>query len=69
MNTFMADRKIDKLNFEQFLDTSVKIILSNQMHYTGIVKSYGEDYVKINDKFGKVVLILTQQIASMEVEK
>lgn len=59
------DRETNVNFFKQFLDTDVEIILSNSMHYTGKVLSVGEDYVKIKDKFGKIVFIVLDKISSI----
>ena len=58
-----------ELNLDDFLNKYCKIILSNQMHYTGFVLSVGNDYVKIKDKYGAEVFIVIEQICSIQEEK
>lgn len=57
-----------ELKIDSFLNKFCKIILSNQMHYTGKVLSVGNDYVKIKDKYGAEVFIVIEQICSIQEE-
>lgn len=61
------ERKTDKTFLEQFLNKFVEVILVNEMHYTGIVLSVGEDHLKLRDKFEKIVFIPLNNICSVVV--
>lgn len=64
----MTERKIDQF-FEQFVGSYVEIVLSNQMHYNGKVLSYGNEYLKIVDKYSKIVFIVKDKICSINIRE
>ena len=57
-----------KENLKDFENKRVIITLSNQMRYTGKVISVGDTYIKIIDKWDKDVLIVIDNICSIEEE-
>jgi len=64
----MTDRQTDNLNFSEYINKEVEIILDNSMHYTGRIISVGEDYIRLIDKYSNNVLIVIKSISSV-VEK
>lgn len=46
----------------------VRIILMGNFHYSGVVLSEGEDFIKIKDKFGNDVLIAKNRVEVMEIQ-
>lgn len=64
----MKDREIGNLNFTDFINKEVEIILENSMHYTGKVISVGDDYLKIIDKYNNPVFIVIKSISSVIVK-
>lgn len=62
----MKERESDTtLNFTDFENKRVEIILDNGMHYTGKLLSSGIDYVKIVDKYSQTVFIVIKSISSI----
>lgn len=64
----MTERKTDQF-LEQFVGSYVEIVLSNQMHYNGKVLSYGNEYLKIVDKYSKIVFIVKDKICSINIRE
>lgn len=64
----MTEGKKDKTNLKNYVNSKVKIILSNQMHYNGLVLSAGEEYIKIRDLYDKEVIISIKHICSIQKE-
>jgi len=56
-------------DYNQFIGKKVIIVLSNQMRFTGVISSVGDEYIKIVDKFDKIVYIVRSNICSVEEEK
>jgi len=56
--------KEEELN--DFKNKTIFIVLRNNFHYTGEILSSGEEFVKIRDKFGGIVLINIDEIKSIE---
>lgn len=65
----MKDEKDNPKFFDQFLKENVEIILDNQMHYTGKFLSYGEDYIKLFDKYNNTVFIVIDKVASIRLKE
>ena len=55
--------------YKKYIGKEVVLILSNQMRYSGRILSVGNVYLKILDKFGKEVLVVLDQICSVEEGK
>lgn len=66
----MKDREKEKirLNVEDYINCFVEIILSNQMHYTGIVLTSNNEYIKLKDKYQKEILIRIDHISSIGIK-
>ena len=57
------------MELKEYVNKKVKVELTNGYYYEGLVLSSGEDYIKIRDKFDKLVLIRINFIGSIvEVE-
>jgi len=56
--------KEEELN--DFKGKKVFVVLRNNFHYTAEILSSGEEFVKIKDKFGGVVLLNIDEIKSIE---
>lgn len=65
----MKDEKDKNIFFEQFLKENVEIILDNQMHYTGKLLSYGNEYLKLFDKYNNTVFIVIEKVASIRLKE
>jgi len=53
--------------FEKKSGRSVRIILKNNFHFSGIIKKENETHLTLDDKFGKEVIISKDSISIMEV--
>jgi len=54
------------MELDKYIDRKIKIILKNNFTYVGKVLSSGEDFVKIKDKYQKIVFISINEIKVVE---
>ncbi len=51
---------------ERFIGKKIRLILTNQYHFTGIVLDCNEETLSLKDKFGKNVSIKLSEIIIFE---
>ena len=53
------------MEVNEYLNKKVKVGLINGYYYEGLVLSAGEDYIKLRDKFDKLVFVNLKNVISI----
>lgn len=54
------------MEIDSNVGNTIKIVLKNDFTYVGKILSKGDDFLKIRDKYGKIVFILLANIKVVE---
>lgn len=57
------------INYSDWIGMKVFLITKTNRKYSGIVKVFDEQHVLIIDRFDEFVIVASDEISSMEVEK
>jgi len=60
---------MEKIDYEQWIGKKIFLVTKANRKYSGIVKTFDEQHLSMDDKFGNYVIISSSEISSMEVEK
>jgi len=58
-----------EIDYNNWIGKRIYLILKSGRKYTGYVKSFDKQNLLIIDKFEEFVIVATDEISSMEVEK
>lgn len=57
---------MEKKEIKAYLNQRIRIVLKSGYQYHGYILNHGNDFLRLRDKFNKIVLISTDQIALIE---
>ena len=60
---------MDGIKYEEWIGKKIFLVTKAVRKYSGIIKTFDSQHLTMIDKFGDLVIISTEEISSLEVEK